>query len=48
MVIHVLHCPSCQGTDVVRHGTTRQGKQWYRYRTCPEPGRTFLLEYTYV
>jgi len=23
-VIQVLHCPYCQGTDMVRHGTTRQ------------------------
>jgi len=23
MVIDVLHCPNCQGTDMVRHGTTR-------------------------
>jgi hypothetical protein len=27
MVIQVLHCPHCQSTDIVRHGTTRQGKQ---------------------
>src|SRR5215510_5823044 len=28
----VLHCPHCQGTDIIRHGTTRQGNQRYR---CP-------------
>ena len=48
MVIQVLHCPHCQGTDIVRHGTTRQGKQRYRCRACPERGRTFLLHYTYT
>ena len=48
MVIQVLHCPHCQGTDIVRHGTTRQGKQRYRCRTCPEHGRTFLLAYAYA
>ena len=48
MVLQVLHCPHCYGTDIVRHGTTRQGKQRYRCRTCPEHGRTFLLEYAYT
>jgi transposase-like protein len=29
MVTQVLDCPSCQGTDIVRHGKTPQGKQRY-------------------
>jgi transposase-like protein len=48
MVLQSLHCPHCHGTDIVRHGTTRQGKQRYRCRACPERGRTFLLAYTYA
>ena len=48
MVIQVLHCPHCHNTEIVRHGTTRQGKQRYRCRTCPDHGRTFLLEYAYA
>ncbi|MGE3541511.1 MAG: IS1 family transposase [Candidatus Tectimicrobiota bacterium] len=48
MITHVLHCPYCQGTDIVRHGTTSEGKQYYRCRVCPERGRTFLSEYTYA
>ena len=48
MVIQVLHCPHCHGTDMVRPGTTRQGKQRYRWRTCPDRGRTFLLAYVYA
>jgi transposase-like protein len=47
MITQVLHCPSCQGTDIVRHGTTPQGKQRYRCRQCPERGRTFLLDSSY-
>ena len=43
----VLHCPYCQGTAIVRHGTTPQGKQRYRCRQCPEHSRTFLLDYSY-
>jgi len=44
----VLHCPYCHGRDIVRHGTTPEGKQRYRGRTCPECGRTFLLAYAYA
>ena len=35
MITQVLHCPYCQGTDIVRHGTTPEGKQRYRCRACP-------------
>ncbi len=47
MVTQVLHCPSCQGTDIVRHGKTPQGKQRYRCRQCLDRGRTCLLDYSY-
>ena len=47
MITQVLHCPYCQGTDIVRHGTTPEGKQRYRCRACPDRGRTFLLDYSY-
>jgi transposase-like protein len=47
MIIQVLHCPHCQGTDIVRHGQTRQGKQRYRCREQRCAGRTFLLDYAY-
>jgi transposase-like protein len=46
MMTQVLHCPYCQGTDIVRHGATPEGKQRYRCRACPQRGRTFLLEYS--
>ena len=48
MIIHVLHCPNCQGADIVRHGQTRQGKQRYRCREQRCAGRTFLLQYSYA
>src|SRR2546426_11494246 len=44
MILQVLHCPNCQGTDIVRHGQTRQGKQRYRCREQRCAGRTFLLD----
>ena len=48
MITQVVHCPYCQGTDIVRHGTPPEGKQRYRCRACPDHGRTFLLEYAYA
>ncbi len=41
--------PHCQGTDIVRHGKSSEGKQRYRYRECQEEqGRTFLLNCSYA
>ncbi len=48
MIIQVLHCPNCQGTDIVRYGKTRQGKQRSCCREKCCAGRTFLLEYAYA
>ena len=47
MILQALHCPNCQGTDIVRHGKTRQGKQRYCCREHCCAGRTFLLDYSY-
>ena len=47
MVTLVLHCPYCDGIDIVRHGASPQGKQRYRCREKPCKGRTFLLDYSY-
>jgi len=48
MSLQVLHCPHCQGTNSIRHGTTRQGKQRYRCQENACKGRTFLLDDTYA
>ena len=49
MITQVLPCPYCQGIDIVRHGTSSEGKQRYRCRECREErGRTFLLDYSYA
>src|SRR5262245_34332661 len=47
MITLVLHCPYCDGVDIVRHGTSPQGKQRYRCREKLCQGRTFLLDYAY-
>ena len=49
MIIQVLHCPYCQGSDIVRHGLSPEGKQHYRGRACLEGrGRTFLRADSYA
>jgi transposase-like protein len=49
MILQVLHCPYCQGTNIVRHGKSPEGKQRYRCRECRQgQGRTFLLDYAYA
>jgi transposase-like protein len=49
MLIHVLHCPYCQGIDMVKHGLSSAGKQRYRCRPClAGHGRTLLLDYAYA
>jgi transposase-like protein len=48
MIMQVLHCPYCHGTDIIRHGKTRQGKQRYYCQETVCDGRTFLLEYSYA
>src|SRR5262249_11254690 len=47
MILQVLYCPHCHGTNIVRHGQTRQGQQRYRCREKRCAGRTFLLECSY-
>ena len=47
MILQILHCPHCQGPDIVRHGLTRQGKQRYRCREQRCAGRTCLRDYSY-
>ena len=49
MIMHVLHCPYCQETDMVKPGLSPEGKQRYRCRACREGrGRTFLLADSYA
>ncbi len=45
MITQVLHCPYCQGIDLVKNGKTPQGKQRYQCRKKPCDGRTFILDY---
>jgi transposase-like protein len=48
MIRQVLHCPYCQGSDIVKNGKTPQGKQRFMCREELCQGRTFLLNYAYA
>ena len=49
VITQVLHCPYCQGTDMMRQDTTLEGKQRSRCREgLLGRGWTLLLEYTYA
>jgi transposase-like protein len=45
MLIQVLHCPPCHGTELVRHGQTRHGTQRDCCREQRWAGRPLLLDY---
>ena len=40
-----VHCPDCQGVDVVRYGKQRHGPQRYRCNNPDCPRHIFLLHY---
>jgi len=43
MVYGQLHCPDCQGVDVMRYGKQRHGEQRYRCHNANWPRHIFLL-----
>jgi transposase-like protein len=48
MVLEPVHCPDCDGAQVIKHGKTPEGKQRYR---CQDQGcnrSTFIREYSYA
>lgn len=47
MVVEPIHCPACQGTDVVKHGKTSDGKQRFRCQNETCPSVTCIREYVY-
>ena len=47
MVVEPIHCPTCQGTDVVKHGKTSDGKQRFRCQNATCTTVTFIRDYVY-
>ena len=48
VITQVLHCPSCQGSDIVDMARPLKASNAIGAGSVPERGRTFLLEYTYA
>jgi transposase-like protein len=47
MACEPLHCPTCDGGDVVKHGKTSDGKQRFRCQHPQCESVTFIRTYTY-
>ncbi len=47
MLLQVICCPNCHGTNIVKFGKTRQGKQRFVCRESICDGRTFILDHSY-
>jgi transposase-like protein len=47
MVVEPMHCPACQGTEVVKYGKTSDGKPRFRCQHATCPGGTCIHEDVY-
>lgn len=47
MVLGMIHCPFCHSVDVVKYGTTSNGKQRFLCQNPMCERTTFILEYDY-
>jgi transposase-like protein len=47
MAVELIRCPHCQGGEVVKYGTTSNGKERFRCQQAPPCGRTFIRDYAY-
>ena len=47
MILEPLHCPTCDGTDVIKQGTSAAGKQRYRCQNSECEKKTFIRDYSY-
>ena len=47
MVLNLIHCPSCESTDVVKYGQTSDGKQRFLCQNSACARQTFLIQYVY-
>jgi transposase-like protein len=47
MVVEPVTCPSCNSTNVAKHGKSAAGKQRYCCRNLECQRRSFILDFTY-
>jgi insertion element IS1 protein InsB len=48
MILEPVHCPNCDGTQVIKHGKTSEGKQRYRCQHQECERTTFIRDYSYA
>jgi len=48
MILEAIHCPDCDGIEVIKHGTTPDGKQRYFCQSSECARRTFIMQYSYA
>lgn len=48
MILEPIHCPDCEGLQVIKHGKTPEGKQRYRCQNADCKRGTFIREYSYT
>jgi insertion element IS1 protein InsB len=46
MVLEPVHCPDCDGTQIIKHGKTPEGKQRYCCQDQECKRSTFICEYS--
>jgi len=47
MAVESIRCPHCQSGEVVKYGTTSNGKERFRCQQATTCGRTFIGSYAY-
>jgi insertion element IS1 protein InsB len=47
MVLEPVKCPSCNSIDIVKHGSSAEGKQRYKCRNAECSRSTFIQNYSY-
>lgn len=47
MVLEPVQCPTCNSTNIVKHGKTAEGKQRYKCCNAQCNRYSFVLEYSY-
>jgi transposase-like protein len=47
MAVERVRCPHCESVEVVKYGTTANGKERFHCQHADKCGRTFIREYAY-
>lgn len=47
MILEPLHCPTCNGIEIIKHGKSAVGKQRYCCQNPKCEKKTFIRDYSY-